>query len=81
MSPEEVFKKYTTYEMTRHGEREDHKIECTKGLFSVYARTKEDAEKEAKHYFYQYFSDGEYNDNFDIDALKLACKKGAKQGV
>jgi hypothetical protein len=37
-----------------------HTISCNKGLFSVDAFTKEEAEKEAMYYFLQYFEDGEY---------------------
>ena len=36
-------------------------IKCNKGLWSVYASTLKEAEREAKHYFAQYFSDGEYD--------------------
>ena len=35
-------------------------IDCVKGLWGVSAPTKEDAKREAMHYFIQYFTDGEY---------------------
>ena len=35
-------------------------IDCVKGLWGVNAPTLERAEIEARHYFRQYFSDGEY---------------------
>lgn len=37
-----------------------YQIDCKKGLFGVDAPNKEQAEREAKHYFIQYFMDGEY---------------------
>lgn len=39
-----------------------HLVECKKGLFSIDAGTKKEAYREAKHYFVQYFSDGEYDE-------------------
>ena len=33
---------------------------CKKGMWRVDAPTKEQAEKEGRHYFAQYFMDGEY---------------------
>ena len=36
-------------------------IACKKGLWSVDAPTKEDALREARHYFAQYYQDGEYD--------------------
>lgn len=53
---DEIFKENTTYKKTKFG----HEINCKKGLWGVCAPTKEQAEKEAKHYFIQYFDDGEY---------------------
>jgi len=44
---------------TDDGERVS--IACKKGLWSVDAPTLEDAEREAKHYFQQYYHDGEYD--------------------
>lgn len=48
---------YTTSREVEHG----YEVKCTKGLFSVIAPTKEQAHQEARHYFYQYYSDGEYS--------------------
>ena len=53
-----VFKKFTRYEHTEFG----HEINCIKGLWGVTAPTKEQAENEAKHYFWLYFGDGEYDE-------------------
>ena len=55
----ESFDKNTTYKVTKHGQ---HTVDCKKGLFGVSAPTKEEAMKEARHYFIQYFEDGEYSD-------------------
>lgn len=38
-----------------------YEYKCKKGLFSVYSPDKETALDEARHYFNQYFEDGEYN--------------------
>jgi hypothetical protein len=35
---------------------------CTKGLWTVYAPTKKEAEFEGYKYWVQYFKDGEYNE-------------------
>lgn len=35
-------------------------IECRKGLWAVDAPTLVQAEREARHYFWQYYADGEY---------------------
>lgn len=35
--------------------------ECPKGLWSVSSPERAVAEREARHYFQQYYSDGEYN--------------------
>lgn len=54
---DEAYDKFTKHKKTKHG----YEISCTKGLWGITAATKEQAEREAKHYFVQYFSDGEYN--------------------
>ncbi len=36
-------------------------IECPLGLWGVIGKANESTEEEAKHYFNQYFADGEYN--------------------
>ena len=38
-------------------------IRCRTGLWAVFAPTRAEAEREARHYFWQYAEDGEY----DID--------------
>lgn len=53
----ESFEKNTKYKVTKDGR---HEVNCNKGLFGVSAPTKEQAMKEARHYFIQYFKDGEY---------------------
>lgn len=50
------FHKFTKYKASTF----DHKISCVKGLWEVIAPTKEQAEREGRHYFNQYFADGEY---------------------
>lgn len=39
-----------------------HTIKCRKGLWAVDAPSKAAAIKEALHYFFQYYNDGEYKD-------------------
>jgi hypothetical protein len=59
----EAFEKNTKYKVTKDGR---HKVDCKKGLFGVSAPTKEQAMKEARHYFMQYFVDGEYNEGLRL---------------
>ena len=54
---DEAFERYTNYKITEFG----HEINCSKGLWGVCAQTKKQAEDEAKHYFWQYYEDGEYD--------------------
>jgi hypothetical protein len=35
-------------------------IQCKKGLWGVEAPNEQEAEREAKYYFFQYYRDGEY---------------------
>lgn len=56
MNIDEAFQKFTKHRQKERG----YEISCTKGLFAVCAPTKEKAIREAKHYFWQYFEDGEY---------------------
>lgn len=56
MNLEQIMPEYTTSRKTRYG----YKISCQKGLWSVEAPSSERAEKEALHYFAQYWGDGEY---------------------
>ena len=51
------FKKNTKHKVTIYG----FEINCKKGLWSVCAPTEKQALNEAKHYFSQYLSDGEYD--------------------
>jgi hypothetical protein len=39
-----------------------YQISCRKGLWKVQAPDQLTAERQADHYWFQYFSDGEYND-------------------
>ena len=53
---EKLFRKNTFQRKTKHG----FCVKCRKGLWRVDAATKCKAVAEAKHYFAQYFADGEY---------------------
>ena len=48
--------KHTSLVKTKTG----YSAKCKKGLWRVDAPTKEQAEKEGRYYFSQYFLDGEY---------------------
>ena len=37
-------------------------IDCKKGLWGITSYSPESAEREARHYWIQYFRDGEYNE-------------------
>lgn len=37
-------------------------VQCRRGLWRVDAQTAEQAEREARHYWAQYYIDGEYNE-------------------
>jgi hypothetical protein len=54
----EAYKKWTVSKKTKTG----YMIKCKEGLWRVDAPTKELAEREAMHYFWQYYHDGEYKD-------------------
>lgn len=56
MTLEQLFKKYATTRKTKVWE---YCCKCKKGLWAVYAATKEQAEKEGFGYFAKYFKDGE----------------------
>ncbi|MDH5216831.1 MAG: hypothetical protein OEX19_03995 [Gammaproteobacteria bacterium] len=51
------FEMNTTVTKTKSG----YKVSCNMGLWSVAAKTKDEALKEARHYFIQYWNDGEYD--------------------
>lgn len=53
---DEAFKKWVKFRKTKNG----YIAKCKKGFWSVHAPTYEEAEREARHYFAQYYSDGEY---------------------
>jgi hypothetical protein len=57
MDIDKAFDEFT--EMVMIGTRCE--ISCKKGLWGTSAPTKEQALSEAKHYFWQYYSDGEYD--------------------
>lgn len=57
MEIDAAYKKFTTHKKTQYG----YEISCAKGLWGVCAPTADQADREAKHYFVQYFSDGEYS--------------------
>jgi hypothetical protein len=42
--------------------KDGYQISCRKGLWKVIAPNQQIAEREANRYWFQYFSDGEYND-------------------
>jgi len=58
MNIEEAFNKYVSIKKNRSGMYE---AKCLKGLFSVSGPSKDKTTREAKHYFRQYFEDGEYD--------------------
>lgn len=69
---EEAYKKWT---IRRHKKGRDSKpgeyvIKCKKGLWAIYAPwgQEELAEADARHYFAQYYEDGEYEED---EAKKL----------
>ena len=43
---------------------------CKVGLWSVYGKDREWVEREARHYWIQYFEDGEYNELLGVSALR-----------
>jgi len=56
MGIEEAFARHTTYK-EKDGR---HTFDC-RPFFSVDAPTKQQAETEARHYFWQYYQDGEFD--------------------
>jgi len=57
MNVDDAFDKFTEYKHTKYG----HEVNCVKGLFGVTAPDKDEAIREARHYFVQYYQDGEYS--------------------
>ena len=64
---EEAYKKWTTTITTKTG----CTIKCKKGLWSVDAPTERKADVEARHYFTQYYADGEYMETPDYAGLDI----------
>ena len=56
---DDAYKIWTRGKGTSNG---GYSIRCKKGLWRVYGPTKKKAEQEARHYFAQYFADGEYDE-------------------
>jgi len=67
---DDEFHKYTY----KHKEGDRFCINCKKGFWGVSAPTKEEATREAKHYFVQYWMDGEYSD--DPNTFKAMIMRG-----
>ena len=57
---DEDFKKHTKHHVSADGTQ--YSIDCKKGLWGVSAPTQEAALNEARHYFRQYWRDGEYSE-------------------
>jgi len=57
MKIDDGFKRFTKHTKDECG----FCVNCVLGLWGVSAPTKEQAENEARHYFAQYWSDGEYD--------------------
>ena len=55
---EELFSLHTETKLMRNGRVEIH---CKRGFWGVSAASEDEAMREAKHYFVQYFEDGEYD--------------------
>lgn len=54
----EAFARLTRRRATKNG----WSVHCTKGLWAVSAPSENVAEREAMHYFVQYYAAGEYSD-------------------
>ena len=52
-----AFQDNTIFRKTKNG----YSVRCKKGLWAVDGNNKEVVEKEAMHYFIQYYMDGEYD--------------------
>lgn len=53
---ESAYKKWTVTRQTKTG----YSVRCKKGLWRVDAPDLESADREGRNYFWQYFTDGEY---------------------
>lgn len=56
------FHKYTKIKQVKDG----YEVCCSKKLWSVLGINLDNVIKEAKSYFYLYWSDGEYDETFDV---------------
>lgn len=70
---EALFKANTVRKKSKSG----YSIRCIKGNWGVTAPTKEEAEREARHYFGQYLADGEYD---EVDVVQSWALKQRKEG-
>lgn len=59
MDIDDAFQRFTVQRPNKNGFR----ITCKLGLWGVFAPTKDQAIAEARHYFVQYFNDGEYSED------------------
>lgn len=56
MNIEDAFKKFVRYK-----NKAGHHYDCILGNFGVFSSNREEAEQEARYYFAQYWSDGDYD--------------------
>ena len=68
MPKETLFSKCVDRRVAKNGRTE---IRCKLGLWGVYSSDKKQAETEARHYWIQYFDDGEYDVLLGIKEKKL----------
>lgn len=54
---DQIFSRYTETKLMKDGRVEIH---CKRGFWGVSAASEDEAIREAKRYFIQYFEDGEY---------------------
>lgn len=54
-----AYKKFTSTKKTTTG----YSVKCKKGFWRVDAKSKTIAEVQARHYFVQYYMDGEYDES------------------
>ena len=62
MKIDDGFKAFTKHKKDEFG----FCVDCALGLWGVSAPTQEEAEREARHYFVQYWGDGEYDHLINI---------------
>ena len=71
MTIENEFDKNVVIKKTKHG----YSVKCKKGFWGVYAPDKQHALREARHYFLQYYADGEYSGDLDPESLRKILKR------